>query len=180
MKDFSQYKGFLGFLLDRLRVNKSECGLLVSESNSNHHDRDSIIQLAFEEYSVPAFFTVKKSILSLFASGRTTGLVLESGANITQIVPVSEGYVLYKSLMTSHVGGDTITKNIIDYIEQNRGRELLPHFYYQYSTEQEGQRTSTPKQIGHVDPSVLEFHKKRFVQELKEAYFKVNTLSEEL
>src|SRR5438067_617260 len=56
IKDFSQYKGFMGYLLDRLRINTKECGLLVSESNSNQHDRDSIIQLAFEEFQVPAFF----------------------------------------------------------------------------------------------------------------------------
>ena len=98
---------------------------------------------------------------------------------MTQIVPVSEGYILYKSMMTSNVGGDTVTKNIIDHIERNRGQELLPHFYYQYTMEQESQRTATLKDIGHVDPSILEFHKKRFIQELKELYFKVNTHSED-
>lgn len=180
VKDFNQYKGFMGYLLDRLRVSKKECGLLVSECNSNQQDRDSIIQLAFEEFKVPAFFTAKKSILSLFASGRTTGLVLEAGANSTQIVPVSEGYILYKSLLSSPVGGETVTKNLVDYVEQNTGKELLPHFYYNYTFEQEGQRTATLKNIGHIDPSVLEFHKKRFVQELKELYLKVNTQSEDL
>jgi actin-like protein 6A len=162
-----------------MRVNTKEAGLLVSDCNSNQNDKDSIIQLAFEEFEVPAYFTIKKSILSLFASGRTTGLVLESGANLTQVVPVSEGYILYKSMATSHIGGDTVTQHLINHIEENRGKELLPSFNYQYSSENEGQRNVNLKDIGHVDPSVLDFHKKRFSQEMKELYFKVATPSEE-
>lgn len=162
-----------------MRINTKESGLLVSDCNSNQTDKDSIIQLAFEEFEVPAYFTIKKSILSLFASGRTSGLVLESGANLTQVVPISEGYILYKSMATTHIGGDTVTQDLINYVEENRSKELLPYFYYQYSSEQESQRTATLKDIGHVDPSVLDFHKKRFVQEMKELHFKVATPSEE-
>lgn len=169
----------MSFLLNKMRINSKESGLLVTDCNSNQHDKDSIIQLAFEEFEVPAFFTVKKSILSLFASGRTSGLVLETGANLTQVVPISEGYILYKNMATSHIGGDTVTQHLIDHIEQSRGKELLPSFYYHYTSEQEGPRTVVPKNIGHVDPSVLDFHKKRFAQELKELYFKVATPNEE-
>lgn len=169
----------MGFLLKKMRIEAKECGLLVSDCNSNQHDKDSVIQLAFEEFEVPAFFTIKKSILSLFANGRTSGLVLESGANITQVVPISEGYTLYKSMITNHIGGETVTQHLTDYIEQSRGKELLPNFYYQYSTEQEGLRTATLKDIGHVDPSVLEYHKRRIGQEMKEVVCKVATPSEE-
>lgn len=162
-----------------MRIDPKECGLLVSDANSNQHDKDSVIQLAFEEFQVPAFFTIKKSILSLFANGKTSGLVLESGATVTQVVPISEGYTLYKSMITSHIGGETVTQQLIDFVEQSRGKELLPHFYYKYSSEPDGQTTTTLKDIGHVDPSVLEFHKRRIGQEMKEVICKVANPSDE-
>ena len=48
----------------------------------------------FEKYNVPAFFLVKNAVLSAFANGRSTGLVLDSGASHTSAIPVHEGYVL--------------------------------------------------------------------------------------
>jgi len=52
-----------------------------------------LIELAFESFETPAFFTCKKSVLSLFANGKTTGMVVESGADMTQVVPISDGFV---------------------------------------------------------------------------------------
>ena len=48
----------------------------------------------FEKYNVPAFFLVKNAVLAAFANGRSTGLVLDSGASHTSAIPVHEGYVL--------------------------------------------------------------------------------------
>ena len=54
----------------------------------------------FEKYNVPAFFLVKNAVLAAFANGRSTGLVLDSGASHTSAIPVHEGYVL-QQVMTS-------------------------------------------------------------------------------
>lgn len=180
VKDLDQFRGFMEYMIGKMRVNPQDVALLMSEQNSNLHDKEKIIQLVFEDFQHPAFFTIKKSILSLFANGRSTGLVLETGANITQIVPVSEGYTLGKSTITAQIGGDTMTQNILNHIEEKRGEELLPHFCYDYkfdpeSSSREGQR----KDIGFVEPSVLQFHKLRYVQEMKELLFKVATPSDE-
>ena len=48
----------------------------------------------FEKYNVPAFFLVKNAVLSAFANGRSTALVLDSGSSHTSAIPVHEGYVL--------------------------------------------------------------------------------------
>lgn len=50
----------------------------------------------FEKYHIPAFFLCKNAVLSAFAHGRSTGLVLDSGATHTSAVPVHDGYVLQK------------------------------------------------------------------------------------
>jgi actin-related protein len=163
-----------------MRVNPEDTALLLSDQNTNLFDREKTIEFVFEEFKHPAFFSIRKSILSLFANGRSTGLVLETGANITQVVPISEGYTLGKSVITTHVGGDTMTQNLLHHIEEKTEKPLLPQFHYKYRFNQDlSGREASPANIGHVDPSVLQFHKLRYVQEIKELHFRVSTPSEE-
>ena len=48
----------------------------------------------FEKYNVPAFYLVKNAVLAAFANGRSTGIVVDSGATHTSAIPVCDGYVL--------------------------------------------------------------------------------------
>lgn len=179
IRDHNHYNAFIEYLFGRMRVDTRESALFMSDQNGNQLDKDSTVQFAFETLEIPAYFSIKKSILSLFANGRTTGLVLEAGANQTQVVPVVEGYTLAKSTITSPVGGETLTANILSHIEEKRGKELLPHFCYKYNIDAEFNKEATPIDISHIDPSALLFHKMRFAQELKELLFKVSTPSDD-
>lgn len=163
-----------------MRVEPEDTALLLSDQNTHLFDREKTIEFVFEEFRHPAFFSIRKSILSLFANGRSTGLVLEAGATLTQVVPVSEGYTLGKSVLTTHVGGDTITQNLLAHIEEKTEKPLLPQFHYRYrfSPDLSGREASL-LDVGPVDPTVLAFHKLRYVQEIKELHFRVSTPSEE-
>ena len=48
-------------------------------------------EIMFEIFEVPAFYLSIQAALSLYSSGRTTGLVLESGDGVTDTVPIYEG-----------------------------------------------------------------------------------------
>lgn len=52
----------------------------------------------FEKYNIPAFFLVKNAVLAAFANGRSTGVVVDSGASQTSAVPVHDGYVLTQGM----------------------------------------------------------------------------------
>lgn len=167
----------MSFLLERMRIDQKETAMLCTDQNGNHHDKENIVQLMFEKFGLPAFFTMKKSIQSLFANGRTTGLVLEAGATTTQIVPVSEGYILYKAMGTYNLGGDTLTQNLLNDIEKKTGKEVLPYFYYRYTVDTSNpekltRTVMTKNDVCEVSPEVLQFHKLRVVQEIKEQYLK--------
>jgi actin beta/gamma 1 len=57
-------------------------------------NREKMIQIMFETFNVPSFYVQVQAVLSLYASGRTTGIVVDSGDGVTHCVPIFEGYSL--------------------------------------------------------------------------------------
>ncbi|GJN09341.1 hypothetical protein PR202_ga27341 [Eleusine coracana subsp. coracana] len=53
-------------------------------------------ELMFENYKVPALFLAKNAVLTSFASGRATSLVVDSGGGSTVVSAVHDGFVLQK------------------------------------------------------------------------------------
>ena len=58
--------------------------------------REKLTEIMFEKYNVPAFFLCKNAVLSAFANGRSTGLVLDSGATHTAAVQSMTAMLLDK------------------------------------------------------------------------------------
>ena len=50
-----------------------------------------ILQIMFETFNVPGFYVSIQAVLSLYASGRTTGIVFDSGDGVSHVVPIYEG-----------------------------------------------------------------------------------------
>ncbi|KDO30920.1 hypothetical protein SPRG_04823 [Saprolegnia parasitica CBS 223.65] len=69
-------------------------------------------QLMFESYKVSAFYSMQQCVLSLFASGRTRGIVVEAGHGSSHAVPIFEGYALPHATLHLQVGGMDITKHL--------------------------------------------------------------------
>ena len=67
-------------------------------------------QVLFETFNVPALFTSIQAVLSLYASGRTTGIVLDSGDGVSHAVPVYEGFAMPSSIRRIDVAGRDVTE----------------------------------------------------------------------
>eukprot|EP00467_Chlorarachnion_reptans_P020577 CAMPEP_0114532930 /NCGR_PEP_ID=MMETSP0109-20121206/26952_1 /TAXON_ID=29199 /ORGANISM="Chlorarachnion reptans, Strain CCCM449" /LENGTH=169 /DNA_ID=CAMNT_0001716075 /DNA_START=529 /DNA_END=1038 /DNA_ORIENTATION=- len=67
-------------------------------------------EVFFETFNVPAFYVQIPPILCLYASGRTTGLVLDSGEGVTHAVPVFEGFALPHAMQRIDVAGRDVTE----------------------------------------------------------------------
>ena len=66
-------------------------------------------QIMFETFNIPAVYVAIQAILSAYASGRGSGIVLESGDGVFHIVPYFEGYTLPHCIMRLDVGGCDLT-----------------------------------------------------------------------
>lgn len=64
----------------------------------------------FETFSVPALYIQVQAILSLYASGRTTGVVLDSGDGVSHAVPVYEGFAIQHAITRIDVAGRDVTE----------------------------------------------------------------------
>mmetsp|Transcript_65875 Transcript_65875/g.91594 ORF Transcript_65875/g.91594 Transcript_65875/m.91594 type:complete len:387 (+) Transcript_65875:45-1205(+) len=97
--------------LGKLDINAQEHGVLLTEAPLNpKSNREDACKVLFETFNVPAVYVSMQAVLSLFASGLTTGLVLDSGDGVTHAVPIYEGYALEHSIQRSDVAGRDITR----------------------------------------------------------------------
>lgn len=86
---------------------------LLTEAPLNpRRNRDKVAEIFFETFRTPALFFAPPSVLSLYASGRTTGVVLDVGEGVTQAVPVYEGFALPHSVTRSDVAGRDVTRQM--------------------------------------------------------------------
>jgi len=66
----------------------------------------------FEKFDTPAFFLSKDAVLSAFASGRATALVLDCGGSCSRVSPVHDGYILKKGVIKNKLAGE-VTKQTL-------------------------------------------------------------------
>ena len=86
-------------------------------------DRQHLASLLFQHFHCPALLPVNSASLSLFSSGRTTGLVVDVGEGRTTVVPVYEGFVLSHAILTQRVGGEDCTAKLASMLRE-RGKRF--------------------------------------------------------
>ena len=96
---------------NELAIDPRDQNVLLTEAPTNTiQHREKMASLMFEKFQVPGLYIGNTAVLALYSSGRTTGIVLESGDGVTHTAPIYEGYALPHAVMRVNMAGRDMTE----------------------------------------------------------------------
>jgi actin len=105
---------------NELKRDPSEQPVLLTEAPLNPKmNREKMIDIFFEKFKVPQFYVFTQAVLALYSSGRTTGLVVDSGDGVTHVVVVFDGYSIKHATARMDIAGRTLTEYLQKHLAED-------------------------------------------------------------
>ncbi|CAI9767557.1 unnamed protein product [Fraxinus pennsylvanica] len=147
-----------GILTLKYPIEHEEHPVLLTEAPLNPKaNREKMTQIMFETFNTPAMYVAIQAILALYASGRTTGIVLDSSDGVSHTVPIHEGYALPHAILRLVLAGRDLSDHLMTILTE-RGysfttsaereivrdvKEKLAYIALDYEQELETSKTSS-------------------------------------
>lgn len=121
-------------LYTELKIPPEDHAILLSEPPRNTKEaRKKVISIMFDYFNVPCLYLSNQGVLSLCASGRTTGLVVDSGEGATHTVPIHEGYAIPHGIEELELAGTDLTRYLQQLMVKKYGLEMERPEYEEYA-----------------------------------------------
>jgi len=105
---------------DEYEADEDVTGVLMTEAPMNpKENRERMTSIMFETFNVRRFYLAIQAVLSLYASGRTTGLVVDAGDGVTHTVPIYEGYSMPHAIQRQNLAGRDLTSYFSRILQEN-------------------------------------------------------------
>jgi len=99
---------------EKLNIQPAQCKIMLTEAPLNpQQNRKKMAEVMFETYGFKAVYVAIQAVLTLYAQGLLTGVVVDSGDGVTHIVPVFEGFALPHLTRRLDVAGRDVTRYLI-------------------------------------------------------------------
>lgn len=105
-----------------LRVNPAEHNVLLTRPPlAPAASRERATEVMLETFNVRGMHIYTSGVLALYATGRTTGVTLESGDGVTYAVPIWEGYDVPPAARRMDMAGRDLTEHMTQMLQSTRG-----------------------------------------------------------
>lgn len=102
------------YIFEELKVNPKEHPVLLTESPLNPiSNRIRTAEMMFETFGVPSLFFQSTAVLSLYARGMMTGVVLDVGDGVSSAAAIYEGYSIRNATQRIDLGGRDVTQHLM-------------------------------------------------------------------
>ena len=154
-----------------LSCNPADHPLLLAEpSHNTAAAREKMTEIAFEKIGVPAMFISKNAVLTAFASGRGTALVLDVGGGVTSATAVHDGYVLSRSVHRHALAGDMVGELVLKSVQSRTPQPALrPLYSLKRSEVGPGEYSYMPIDAPGTHPSFHKYHLLQLFKDIRES-----------
>uniref|UniRef100_A0A7S1PY26 Actin n=1 Tax=Neobodo designis TaxID=312471 RepID=A0A7S1PY26_NEODS len=132
VKDWAGLEHIMMHVYELLNLsNDPNAPVLISEAALvPKEQREQMVQLLFEKVKINSLYFSTAPVLSLYSSGRTTGMVVEMGHGTCHTVPIFEGFGLFHSILELDYGGTDLTEMVMQMMRSN-GANVSPAHQYE-------------------------------------------------
>lgn len=143
---------------------------------SNRECTEKLAAMCMESFMMSKIAVFQSPVCSLYASGRTTGIVLESGEGVTSIMPVYDSFPLERSVNRLNWGGADVTDHMrrllyergfsfssaVDEWQVRLIKEKLGYVAEDYAAEMQKDAGELTEEFDLPDGQTVEVAKERF------------------
>ena len=102
-------------IFDQLSLEPKNVNVLMTDSPfASKEDRTQMAQIMFDKLQVKSLAVMNTAALSMYSSGRVSGLIAEVGEGISYTVPVFQGYALPHAQIKLDLAGKDVTEKLIE------------------------------------------------------------------